>query len=65
MRVCVGEGGGDLFWQPCVQFVEGLHHVGPLQDGGAPLVALMEDKVAEQLQQVPVACRGSGQISVR
>ena len=46
-----------LLWHPRIQLVQSLHHVGPLQDGGPALVALMEDKVTEQLQQVTIACR--------
>ena len=46
----------DLFWHPRIQFVERLHNVAPFQDGRAVFRGLVKDKIAEELEQVAVAC---------
>ncbi len=45
-----------LFGHAGIQFVEALDHVTPVQHGRAVLSHLVQHKVPEQLQQVPIPC---------
>ena len=46
----------NLLRHGSIQLIQRLNHVAPVQDGAALLIHLVEHEVAEQLQQVPVAC---------
>ena len=48
-----------LLGQAGVELIQALDHVAPVQHGRPVLAALVEHKVPEQLQQVPVTCRAA------
>jgi hypothetical protein len=45
-----------LFGHTSIQLVEALNHMAPVQHWGAILAHLMQHKVPEELQQIPVPC---------